>query len=103
MDTTLTADQESVSSIPEPAIKDDCVGSHIPEIESAHPDWAHDQVVAVALSKCGESNKSESESPADAEHAYYIGGAIKAIGDGVIGGYLVAYGSPNVRDDVGEW
>jgi hypothetical protein len=41
-----------------------------------------------------------------AEHTYFTGTAIKAIGingDGKIGGYLVAYGSPNQRDSGGEY
>lgn len=37
------------------------------------------------------------------EHAYFTGGAIKAIGDGKIGGYLVVYGDQNKKDSGGEW
>lgn len=36
--------------------------------------------------------------------SYFIaGGAIKALGDGRIGGYLVAFGSPSQRDSYGEY
>jgi len=38
---------------------DDCMSMHIKEIKSAHPDWKQDQVIAVALKKCGKSNQSE--------------------------------------------
>src|SRR5689334_16230887 len=42
----------------------------------------------------------------DTEHAYFTGGAIKAIGingDGKIGGYLVPFGSPTLRDSHQEY
>jgi len=38
-----------------------------------------------------------------ATHEYFTGGAIKAIGDGKIGGYLVVYGDQNKKDSGGEW
>jgi len=38
---------------------DDCMANHIKELQSAHPDWKQDQVIAVALKKCGKSNQSE--------------------------------------------
>lgn len=37
------------------------------------------------------------------EKVYYTGGAIKALGDGEIEGYLVVWGSPAVKDSYGEW
>lgn len=37
--------------------KDDCVSHWIKELSKAHPEWKRDQVVAVALKKCGESNQ----------------------------------------------
>src|SRR5690348_1273564 len=49
------------------------------------------------------ANENKSAETPNAEHAYFTGGAIKAIGDGVIGGYLVAYGDPSTADDVGEF
>lgn len=107
-------------------IKDDCVGEHMAEIQSAHPDMSQDQQVAIALSKCGEGNKSEITPPeankaesvtitppvefseptttADiAVKTYFGAGALKTLGQGKIGGYLVAYGSPTQRDSHDEW
>lgn len=77
------------------ALKDDCVGEHMKEIQAAHPEWEHDQQIAVALSKCGESNKSE--------HVYFTAGAIKAIGSGKIGGYLAVWGNEAQKDSHGEF
>lgn len=38
------------------------------------------------------------------DRSYFIaGGAIKALGDGKVGGYLVAFGSPSQRDSYGEY
>src|SRR5690348_746601 len=48
------------------------------------------------------ANENKSAEPMS-EHSYFTGGAIKAIGDGVIGGYLVAYGNSQTADDVGEF
>lgn len=39
--------------------KDDCVGGWIKELKDKHPDWADDQIKAVALKKCGESNQGK--------------------------------------------
>jgi hypothetical protein len=38
-----------------------------------------------------------------AETIYYSGGALKAAGDGRVGGYLVVFGNPNQRDSYGEY
>jgi len=39
---------------------EDCMSDNIKELNSAHPDWKRDQVLAVALKKCGLSrNQSE--------------------------------------------
>lgn len=37
------------------------------------------------------------------EHTYFTGGAIKAVGDGKIEGYLAVWGSPSQRDSYGEY
>jgi len=37
--------------------EDDCMDKHIKELQSAHPDWQRDQLIAVALKKCGLSNE----------------------------------------------
>ena len=39
---------------------DDCMSKHVKEIKASHPDWERDQVIAVALSKCGLSKNQES-------------------------------------------
>ncbi len=39
---------------------DDCMSDHIKEIKGAHPDMDRDQVMAIALSKCGLSESVES-------------------------------------------
>jgi len=39
---------------------EDCMSDHIKEIMSADPDKKRDQVIAIALKKCGLSNKPES-------------------------------------------
>lgn len=36
-------------------IKDKCVGDHMTELMSAHPEMSHEQMVAIALKKCGQS------------------------------------------------
>lgn len=38
---------------------EDCMSSAIDEIKSAHPDWKQDQIIAVALSKCGKSKEEQ--------------------------------------------
>jgi hypothetical protein len=38
-----------------------------------------------------------------AETVYYVGGALKAAGDGRVGGYLVVFGNPEQRDSYGEY
>lgn len=40
---------------PKPKADETCVERWIRELTAAHPDWAHDQVVAVAHAKCDES------------------------------------------------
>ena len=39
--------------------REDCMADAIKEIKSAHPDWEQDQVIAVALSKCGKSKEEQ--------------------------------------------
>ncbi len=39
---------------------DDCMSGHMKEIKSAHPDMDRDQVIAIALSKCGMTESVES-------------------------------------------
>jgi len=39
---------------------DDCMSDKIREVKAAHPDMDRDQVIAIALSKCGLSRNSES-------------------------------------------
>lgn len=39
--------------------REDCMADAIKEIKSAHPDWKQDQVIAVALSKCGKSKEEQ--------------------------------------------
>jgi hypothetical protein len=43
------------------------------------------------------------DSRPNAETIYHAGGALKAINDGRIGGYLVVFGSAQARDSYGEW
>lgn len=43
------------------------------------------------------------DSRPNAETIYYVGGALKAISDGRIGGYLVSFGSATARDSYGEY
>lgn len=38
---------------------EDCMSSAIDEIKSAHPDFKQDQVIAIALSKCGKSKEEQ--------------------------------------------
>ena len=38
---------------------EDCMADAIKEIKSTHPDWKQDQVIAVALSKCGKSKDEQ--------------------------------------------
>ena len=38
---------------------DDCIGKWISELKDKHPDWAQDQIIAVALSKCGKARNKE--------------------------------------------
>jgi HK97 family phage major capsid protein len=38
-----------------------------------------------------------------AERIYHIGGALKAVSDGRIGGYLISFGNPQQRDSYGEY
>lgn len=37
---------------------DDCMEAAMSEIKTAHPDMEHDQMVAIAMDKCGQSDKS---------------------------------------------
>lgn len=41
--------------------KDDCMAQHVRELEANHPEWEHDQIIAVALKKCRESDKAMKE------------------------------------------
>ena len=40
---------------------DDCMEMHMAEIKKAHPDWSQEQMVAVAMEKCGEMKKTVEE------------------------------------------
>ena len=40
---------------------DDCMAMHMAELKDAHPDWSQDQMVAVAMEKCGEAKKTVDE------------------------------------------
>ncbi len=40
---------------------EDCMSNAIDEIKSAHPDWEQKQVIAVALSKCGQSREEQNK------------------------------------------
>ena len=40
---------------------DDCMEMHMAEIKKEHPDWSQEQMVAVAMQKCGEMKKAVEE------------------------------------------
>lgn len=40
--------------------KDDCVATWISKLKDEHPDWKQDQLIAVAMSKCGINELDES-------------------------------------------
>lgn len=55
------------------AIKaDDCMKQHMAELKDKHPEMAHDQMVAIAMSKCGEGGKALEEKAKDPASFAYV-------------------------------
>ena len=50
--------KEVPNCVPETHEADDCVQKQISKLSDEHPEWKHDQVIAVAYSKCGLSKES---------------------------------------------
>lgn len=99
---------------------DDVISKNIAELVNSGYD--QDQAVAIAYHNAGKTTsekaaewlaeynaKQQSAAPPVVpevkfdEPAYFIGGRLKAIGDGQVEGYLVVWGSPSQRDQYGEF